>query len=40
MRKILCLGFMTDNLDDTQIVMLCKSHYRQVHCLSHSNDDM
>lgn len=32
------LGLMTDNLDDTQTVMLCKSHYRQVHRLLHNND--
>ena len=35
------LGFTIDDLDDTQaVVTLCKSHYRQVYCIVHSNDDM
>ena len=34
------LGFTIDDLDDTQaVVTVCKSHYRHVHCLVHSNDD-
>ena len=34
------IATMTDSLNDTQTVMLCKSQYRQVHHLLHNNNDM